>query len=291
MKRKLYLLIITAFTFKIGLCQNPNSPKLIIAGSEAMHPAVNAIANEYKRTSPTGDKLYMSVSAEGSGHGFLSLLGKNANLVASTRKATAQELEEFNEQKVKLKEFMVAKEALTIVVSKENPVYRLTAEQVGKIFSGEIKNWNEVGGEDEPIVIFIRSNSSGCYEGFKNVFFKKDQDYAASALMLPSNQKIKEDILKNKNAISFLGYNAAAVQEGKLKLLKIAADNEHYVMPNQLTIDEGSYKIVRYCYLYTTEKDYENNLDVKNFIDFSLSTKSKDYWDDNGFWPVLSFKK
>lgn len=268
---------------------NAQLTKLYIDGSEAMFPAVNAIANEYKRTNPNGSKIDLKLTGHGSTSGFLSLLERQSNVVSSTRKATQQETEEFKDAGFQLKEFLVAKEAWTIVVSPDNPVYKLTKEQITDIFTGKIKNWKEVGGEDEAIRVFIHSNSAGCYYGFKQTFFNEadGEDYSSSALQVNSNYKIKESVLKYKNAISFLGYNSAVIQEKslkRLKLLKVSLDQgKSYVSVNDMTIDSGEYKLVRNCYLYTTDKDYEL---VKPFIEFAKSEKSLSFWDISGFAAI-----
>jgi len=290
MLSKLLLTALAALSISFAQAQTPGNPviqKLYVNGSEAMFPAVNALGNTFKNQYQFAPNLDVKILGQGSTLGLAALLEGHSNLATSTRKITKQEADEFKSAKIVLKEFVVAKEALTIVVSKSNPVYKLTYQEVTDIFSGKITNWKDVGGEDQPIKLFIRSNTSGCYEGFKDMFFKQSEDYASNALQLGSNNDIKKNLTKYSGGVSFLGYNSAVVQSGDVKVLKISIDGENYVQPGQMTIDDGSYKLTRLCYVYVKETDYANLPQLKAFIEFLMTAKSADVWEDNGFSSVI----
>lgn len=290
MLRKFSFLILLSFLMFSGKAQDTTKTKpnggfrLIINGSEAMYPAVSHITPQYKRTHQQGPNIDLKCVGTGSSLGLRNLIERHCDMALSTRKPTKQEQLMAQDAKVELKEFIVAKEAWVIVANPECGVFRLTKQEVADIFSGKIRNWKEVGGDDLPIHVFIRGNTSGCYKGFKEMFFTNGEDYSESALQLGDNFKVKQQVEKYKGAISFLGYNAYTSYYKEIKALQLSADGgETFVAPGQMTIDDGSYKFVRNCYVYINAADYKIYKDV---IEYMMSDKAKTFWEDHGFNPI-----
>lgn len=282
-----------AQTQKLPTFQSPTNQPLYINGSEAMWPVLSEMCTrfnyQYQHGGTNSANLEVKNLGQGSTMGIESLLEGHSNLATSTRGLTQQEKDEFKRNSTVVKEFVVAREALTIVVSARASVYSLTVEQVADIFSGKITNWKDVGGDDMPIKVFIRSNTSGCYQGFKDMFFKDAQTYSEKALMLSSNNAINQHLEKFDGGISFLGYNAAVIKQSNVRLIKLSFDKGvTFVEPTQNTIDNGTYTVVRKCYAICTESDYNNRPQIKAFIEFLISVKNKEIWEDNGFWPLNS---
>ena len=297
--KKMSLSIAFLFTAMLSFAQNnklptfqtPTNQPLYINGSEAMWPVLNEMCTkfnyQYQHGGTNAANLDVKNLGQGSTMGVESLLEGHTNLATSTRPLTQQEKDEFKRRNMSVKEFVVAREALTIVVSPKASVYALTVEQVADIFSGKITNWKDVGGDDMPIKVFIRSNTSGCYQGFKDMFFKDGLAYSDKALQLSSNAAIKQNLEKFDGGISFLGYNAAVIKESNARMIKLSFDKGlTFVEPSQSTIDNGSYTVVRKCYAICSETDYANRPQIKAFIEFLVSVKNKDIWEENGFWPM-----
>jgi len=299
MKKLFLFLFVAVFSVisAIGQTQQDNfSPlntqRLYINGSEAMFPVLAEMVTKFNYQYQFGGhknvNLEVKNQLQGSTMGLESLLEGHSNLATSTRPMTQQEKDEFKRSNLAVKEFVVAREALTVVVNSRASVYALTAEQISGIFSGKITNWLEVGGEDLKIKVFIRSNTSGCYQGFKDMFFKNGEDYSPTALQLSSNAQIKQNLEKFDGAISFLGYNSAAIKESSVRMLKISTDKGlTFIEPNQMSIDNGTYSLVRKCYVYCLETDYQNRVQIKEFIDFLMSSKNGEIWEENGFWQIV----
>ena len=110
-------------------------------------------------------------------------------------------------------------------MNNENPVKELSLEQLEGIFTGRTQNWKDVGGQDAPITIYSRENSSGTYEFFKEHVLK-GQDFAASAQTMPGTAALLQAINKDTNGI---GYGGAAYGEGAraLGIKKDAAFQGH----------------------------------------------------------------
>jgi len=231
-----------AQTQKLTELSPTQSHPLYINGSEAMFPVIQDMVQKFNYQYQFGGHKNVNLEVknlgQGSTLGIHSLIEGNTNLATSTRTLTQQEKDEFARNNMQVQEFCIAREALTIVVNPKSSVYALTFEQVAQIFSGQITNWKQVGGDDFPIKVFIRSNTSGCYEGFKQMFFKNGENYTETALQLGSNQAIKTNLEKFEGGISFLGYNSAAIKESGLRMIKISTDQgKTFVAPAQLTID------------------------------------------------------
>ena len=132
----------------------------------------------------------IQVNGGGTGIGFAALQNQTTDLCDASRKAKSAEiancLKAFGARPT---EYKVALDGLSVYVSPENRVKELTVAQVGDIFTGQIKNWKEVGGADAPITVYSRENSSGTYEFFKEHVLK-GKDFAASAQTMPGTAAI-----------------------------------------------------------------------------------------------------
>ena len=179
------------YTF-ISLAQNQN-PIVVIRGSEAglriMTKLREAYVSKYK------DRM-IDLAGFGSTMGIVYLKDGQTDIAVTSRKMTDEELAEFQQDNINLAEIQFAKEAFTVVVNKANPITKLTKKQVGNIFAGYITNWKEVGGNEAPIRVYIRSNTSGCYLGFKDLFLE-NMNYTSRAMMLGTNAQLKANVAKN----------------------------------------------------------------------------------------------
>ena len=143
-------------------------------------------------------------------------------------------------------EYKVALDGLSVYVNEANQVQELNLEQLEGIFTGRIKNWKQVGGNDAPITIYSRENSSGTYEFFKeNVL--KGKDFAATAQTLQGTAQVIQNVAKEKNGI---GYGGGAYGSG-VKHLKVKKDDgSPAIEPTGETVVNGTYPIWRYLFIY-----------------------------------------
>ena len=193
-------------------------------------------------------------------------------------------IREFNDAKNNVKkeieEVVIAYDALTVIVNPANKVGKLTREQLEKIFTGEIKNWKEVGGEDAKIVAYSRESSSGTYEFFKEEVMGK-KNYATDILSLPATGAIVQAVGQTKGAIGYIGL---AYETKEVKQLAVSYDQgKTFVEPSVASAKDKTYPISRpLFYMF----DKTNAAKVKAVVDFALSPEGQKIVSEVGYVPL-----
>ncbi len=136
-----------------------------IAGSETEVNMVQKLAETYAKQQPN---VKISVTGGGSGTGIASLINKQIDVANSSRPMSDSEISQAKANNVNPVPIIFAQDGLAIIVNKDNPVDSLTIEQLGKIYSGQVKNWNEVGGPDMAISAYGRQSTSGTFSYFRD---------------------------------------------------------------------------------------------------------------------------
>ncbi|MBU1878941.1 MAG: PstS family phosphate ABC transporter substrate-binding protein, partial [Chloroflexi bacterium] len=167
-------------------------------------------------------------------------------------------------------EFVVARDAIAVVVHPSNPVSGLTLQQISDIYTGQITNWRQVGGEDRPIVLLSRESNSGTYVYFlENVVRlgqKSDLLFSPDTLLMPSSEGISAEVRQNPNAI---GYDGLGYVTPDQKMLAVAPDAAGpYVLPSIATVNDGSYPVSRPLYMYTAGEPAGA---IKAYLDWILT--------------------
>ena len=178
------------------------------------------------------------------------------------------------------KEVVFAKDVLTVIVNPSNKVNQLTREQLKGIFTGEIKNWKDVGGDDLDIVIYSRESSSGTYVFFRNHVLNK-KNYSTKALLLPATGSIVQSVSQTKGAIGYIGF---AYIEKSIKPIKVSFNKgKTYIEPSIENAKNNTYPILRPLYFYYL-KSSENK--VSPFINFTLSKEGQAIVSEVGYIPL-----
>lgn len=115
---------------------------LTIKGSDTELQLVSNFAEAYSENHPNAE---ITVAGGGSGTGIAALIGKRTDIADSSRKIKAEEFKEAKNNGVNPVEFIIARDCITIIANKDNPIENLTLEEVSKIFSGKITSWKELG--------------------------------------------------------------------------------------------------------------------------------------------------
>jgi phosphate transport system substrate-binding protein len=185
-------------------------------------------------------------------------------------------------------EHIIARDAIAVIVNPENPVSELTLQQISDIYSGKINNWQEVGGEERPIVRLSRETNSGTHVYFLETVLrlgsKEDKTlFSMDTLLLPSSEGIIAEIRQNPNA---LGYDGLGYVPKDLKMIAIAKEaGASYVLPSIQTVNDKSYPIARDLYMYTNG---EATGVVKEYLDWILSEEAQEIVVELGFVPALN---
>jgi phosphate transport system substrate-binding protein len=227
---------------------------ITVKGSDTMVILGQRWAEEYMKEKKD---VTIQVTGGGSGTGIAALINGTTTLANSSRPIKPEEKEAAKKNGTDVIEFKTAMDALAVVVSASNPVDHLTMNQVGKIYTGYINNWKQVGGADKKILRYTRESNSGTY-----VFFKEhvlnNRDYAADAQTMPGTSAVAEAVSKDPSGIGFGGVAYFATNP-KLKILKIAKDDKS--QPITPLLADGkinfevvwgqTYPIARYLYVYS----------------------------------------
>ncbi len=262
------------------------SGALDITGSNTVTPVTTLFAEEFMKQN---EKVNISVSGPGSGAGIAAILNKTTDICQSSRPIRESEIEQGKDNGVEIHEIRVATDALAVVVHPSNPVSSLTIEQISGIYTGAITNWNEVGGNDAPIVALSRDTNSGTHVYFKEAIVHMDGlptkdtslEYGGSVQLLPSTSTGVTQVGQNPNAIFYigLGYMDSTVKAVGIK--KTATDTP--VLPSLETALNNTYPISRGLFYYT---DGEPEGLIKAFIDYALSAEGQELVKQAGFVPV-----
>ena len=239
------LLCKTAFSaITLALVTSLHGGSITVKGSDTLLILAQKWAEVYMGKHP-GTKI--QVTGGGSGVGFAALQMRQTDLTDASRPIKAKEIEAcikaFGRRPT---EYKVALDGLSVYVNSENAVKALTVEQLAAIFTGQVKNWKEVGGADAPITVYSRENSSGSYEFFKEHVLK-GKDFVASAQTMPGTAVVLQAVGKD---IGGIGYGGAGYGAGAKHLAVKKAVGAPAVEPSEQTVLNGTYPIWRYLYVY-----------------------------------------
>ena len=269
MKSKIILVALALYT-SVTFAQK-------LKGSDTVLPLAQKEAESYMKANKMNKVV---VTGGGSGVGLAALVDGTTDIAMSSRKIKMGEKIKLQDAGKASKETIIAYDALAVIVNPANKVSQLTREQLEGIYTGKIKNWKEVGGDDLQIVVYSRESSSGTYEFFKEHVLN-NKNYAKSVLSMPATGSIVQSISQTKGAIGYVGL---AYVEKEVKALKVSYDKgKTFTAPSLETAKNKTYPIVRplyYYYLTSVEKT------VKPFVDFCLSAEGQKIVEQVGYVPL-----
>jgi phosphate transport system substrate-binding protein len=252
-------------------------------GSDTIVNLALAWAEKYQEIHP---EVRISVSGGGSGTGIASLINRTVDIANASREIKEEELDQAQKNGVEPKEFVVAGDAIAVIINPENPIEQLTIQQISDIFSGKYQNWRELGGENRPIVRVSRETNSGTHVYFLERVLRLGEEenntlFATDTLLLPSSQGIISEVGDNPNAI---GYDGLGYVTPEVKVLAIAKDTAGpFVLPSIQTVDDGSYPISRDLFMYTIG---EPTGAIKDYMDWIYEPVAQQIVGDLGFVPI-----
>ncbi|MDR1459380.1 MAG: PstS family phosphate ABC transporter substrate-binding protein [Bacteroidales bacterium] len=247
-----------------------------IKGSDTVLPLAQKEAENYLNTHKSAK---VTVTGGGSGVGISALLEGTTEIAMSSRKIKFDEKTKFQQAGKTIVEKIIAYDALAIIVNPANKVSQLTREQLEGIYTGKIKNWNEVGGENLAIIVYCRETSSGTYEFFKEHILK-NKNYMNSVLSMPATGAIIQSISQTKGAVGYVGL---AYLNNKVKALKVSYDGKTFVAPSLETAKNKTYPVVRPLFFYYEKQSTSR---VSPFIDYILSGEGQKTVKDEGYIPL-----
>ena len=264
---------------------SPTAAYIENKGSDTIVNIALAWAEEYQKLHP---EVRISVTGGGSGTGITALINGSIPLANASRQIKTEELETARAAGLDPQEFIIARDAIAIIVHPDNPINQLTIEQLSAIYTGKINNWSELGGEDRPIVRLSRETNSGTHVFFLEKVVRMDDKsdktiFAADTCLLPSSEGIISEVRENPNAIGYdgLGY---VTDEVKLVAVSSLENTGAFVLPSVQSVTEGTYYISRSLYMYTQTAPTG---ELKKYLDWVLSEDAQQIVANMGFVPII----
>lgn len=253
-------------------------------GSDTIVNLALAWAEKYQENH---SEVRISVTGGGSGTGLAALINNTVDIANASRSIKPEETENAKKTGFELTEFIIARDAIAVIVNPENPINELTLEQIALIYRGEINNWSELGGENRPIVRLSRESNSGTHVYFLETVVRMGNSedksiFSPTTLLLPSSEGIIAEVRDNPNAI---GYDGLGYITPDVKPIGIAIKpGELYVMPTIETVNDNSYPISRDLYMYTHNNPRPA---IVEYIDWIQSTEAQKIVKELGFVPLI----
>lgn len=247
--------------------------KIVITGSSTIAPVISDIAKAYEELHKG---VRIDVQTGGSSRGIADARKGIADIgmVSRSLKATEQDLHGF----------AIAKDGLAIVVHKDNPIRELSAEQIVKIYKGEIKNWKQLGGDDKSIVVINKAEGRSTLELFLKFFSLKNSQIKADIIIGDNEQGIKS-ISRNPYAIGYVSVGTAEYNQSVGTSIKSLPMNG--VEAKVANVENGTYPLARKLNIVTKQKPAGL---VKKFIEFAYSVHAKKLVKEHYFVPTNSTK-
>lgn len=242
-----------------------NKEAVATDGSTSMNKVIGALGEAFE--ADTG--ITVTYNATGSGAGIQAVQEGRCDIGLSSRNLK-------DEEKAKgLEGTILAFDGIAIIVNPNNPVSDLDVETIAKIYTGEIKNWKEVGGNDAEIVLIGREAGSGTRDGFESI--TDTEDKCKYRQELTSTGDVITTVASNPGAI---GYASLASVKDTVKALTVGG-----VVASEETIKDGSY-VVQRPFVLVTKKDAALSESAQKFFDYITSEAANEIISGAGVVPA-----
>ena len=224
-------------------------------GSTSMEKVIGALGEAYE----AGTGITVTYNPTGSGAGIKAVSEGRCDIGLSSRALKDEEKAEG------LQETVLAYDGIAIIVNPENPVSELSLEDIAKIYTGEISNWKDVGGDDAEIVLIGREAGSGTRDGFESI--TGTADACQYRQELTSTGDVITTVAQNPNAI---GYASLASVKDTVKALNVEG-----VAPSEESVKDGSYLVQR-PFVLVTKEGVELSTAAQDFFNYITSAEANE---------------
>ena len=255
MKKLISALLVGALmaALLVGCSKTPST--VTTDGSTSMEKVIGALAESYETKTGTS----VTYNPTGSGSGIKAVSEGRCDIGLSSRALKSEE------EASGLTGTVLAYDGIAIIVHPDNPVEDLDLETIAKIYTGEITNWKDVGGNDAEIVLIGREAGSGTRDGFESITGTKDA--CKYRQELTSTGDVITTVAQNPDAI---GYASLASVKDSVKALKVGG-----VTPSEQTVKDGSYEVQR-PFVLVTQTGKALSDAAQKFFDYALSAEARD---------------
>ena len=221
-------------------------------GSTSMEKIIGALSESFMAQN---SGVTVNYNPTGSGSGITAVQEGTCDIGLSSRALKDEE------KSAGLKETVLAYDGIAIIVHPDNPVSDLSVEQLAQLYTGEITNWKDVGGNDAEVVLIGREAASGTRDGFESITGTKDKCQYRQELT--STGDVITAVSQNPDAI---GYASLASVKDSVKALNVDG-----VTPSEATVKDGSYKVQR-PFVLVTMAGKELSPAAQAFFDYAISS-------------------
>lgn len=274
------LMLVILLILGLGSISTASAEDMIqIKGSDTLINLVQRLAEVYMERNPGS---YIAVTGGGSGTGIAALINNKCDIANSSRLMKDSEISQASEQGMSVHRVVVAVDGLSVITNPNNSVDKLTVDQIGAIFRGEIVNWKDVGGSDMPITLYGRQSNSGTY-----IFFMEDilkGDYSQKMNHMNGNAQIVEAVKTDVSGIGYVGVGYVS-DNPEVTIVKVASRaGAEYASPLvDADVQSGKYPVSRPLNQYI-----HGNLSpaTKAFLAFELSPEGQAIVKEEGFFTI-----
>lgn len=240
------------------------SGTVVITGSTSVEKILNDMIDEFQALNPD---VTINYTGTGSSAGIADTLAGSNDLGASSREVTDEEKSD------SLKEVVWAYDGMAVITNPANPIKDISLENLAKIYSGEVTNWNQIGGNDSPIVLVSREGASGTRSAFEELIKLEDAGgLTEDATVVEGNGNVQITVAGNENAI---GYVSFSFMDDTVKALTVAQTE-----PTAENVKAGNYPLSRpFLFVYNEEKYTPQ---AKAFIEFTQSDEGQSFVEKHG---------
>jgi len=242
-----------------------SSGRVTFAGSTTLQPLAHELGQIFQERHPG---VEMDIAAGGSTVGIQAIHDGTVDIGMASRSLKPEEAEG-------IAQHQAAVDVIAMVVYKSNPVEDITLEQLRDIYLGQIANWSEVGGEDQPITVVVRGKNSGTRGAFDEIVLDGQEPSSPNLQTAVAASDVAAMVSEDRNAIGYLGFG-----HFELDIKVIAIDN---VLPSEETAKDGSYPVVRPL-LFLTGPLTQPLADT--FVEFALSDEGQQIVAASGWVPA-----
>ncbi|WP_252504230.1 phosphate ABC transporter substrate-binding protein [Sporosarcina sp. Marseille-Q4943] len=245
---------------------NDSATTIAISGSTSVGPLAEKLAFKYEEK----NDVKIEINQIGSSAGITNAINGVSEIGMASRDLKQEEIESG------LNEIVIAYDGIVVVTHPTNKVRDLTLEQVKKIFTGEVTNWKEVGGDDMEIVVVSREDGSGSRDAFQEIVDFSSGQLVRNAIIASGNGNIKTTVAMNKHAVGFISFEYVDESISTVDINGVEATAENVL--------QQTYKLSR-PFLFVAKE--ENLTEAgQQFIDFILSPDGQDVVSETGAIPV-----
>lgn len=251
------MMVATTLVMTATGCSQKEAGTVSTDGSTSMEKVIGALGEAFEGQN---SDVTFTYNPTGSGSGIQAVKEGRCDIGLSSRDLKEEEIADG------LKATVLAYDGIAVIVNPENPVADLDMDSISKIYTGEITNWKDVGGQDAEIVLIGREAGSGTRDGFESI--TKTEDACQYRQELTSTGDVITAVSQNPAAI---GYASLASVNEQVQTVRVNG-----VEPTEDSIKDGSYVIQR-PFILVTKEDTPLSDTAQKFFDFATSVEAAQF--------------